>query len=429
MLVVAVCLLAVGLRMKILLRMPPGAGFGIENERVAAALARGQGWSDAFPGTPATAHVAPLHPLLLAVIYRLCGSYETVAGRAVQEGLSIALATLVVLLLPVIARKLGFSVVAGWAAAFVAACLPANMWDEATGHQDAVFATLAFLGLIWLFAHLRQAGWSDRRAIVSTGVLLGAIALLCPNLLLVPVLILGVEWLRGRGERGRILRCGLVLASFGLVFSTPWMVRRLSRAGRFRSAAQQLRVGTGGRQSARRGRPHIWAGIRRHPSVRQPGRARRLIRMGELAYMKDKQRQALDWIAAHPAQFGRLTLRRAWLFWFSADERWCQLTPKLQLSVRIYGLLGIAALLELLRLLVRGRPAGRLLSCAVLGAGLPYFLTHVDTRYRLPIVGLSALLSCNLLAALLRWIGNQPRITRITRIKTKNDQERSIQAA
>lgn len=408
-LVVAVCLLAVGLRLKIVLHIPPGAGFGVENERVAAALARGQGWSDAFPGTSATAHVAPLHPLLLAGIYRLCGTYETVGGRAVQEALSIALATLAVLLLPVLARKLGLSSAAGWAAAFLAAWLPANMFDEGTGHQDQVFATLAFLGVIWLFTHLRQSGWSGRREILAAGVIVGVIALLCPNLLLVPALILCVEWACEKGQRYRILRCGLILAALGLVFIAPWTVRNYRVLGGFVPLRSNLGLELAvGNRSGADGHTYCLGFGDIHP-FGNPAERVRLIRMGELAYMKDKQRQALDWIAEHPAQFGRLTLRRAWLFWFSADERWCQLTPKLQLSVRIYGLLAIAALLELVRLLATSRPVGRLLSCAVLGVGFPYFLTHVDTRYRLPVVGLSALLSCNLIAAGTAWIWGKLR--------------------
>jgi hypothetical protein len=353
--------------------------------------------------------VAPLYPLLLSGIYRLCGTYETLAGRAAQEGLSIALATLAVLFLPVVARRLGLSIVAGWAAAFAAACLPANMWDESTGHQDQVFATLAFLGLIWLFTHLRQSGWSGRREVISAGVLVGVIALLCPNLLPVPVLIFCAEWAIETGQRYRILRCGLILSAFGLVFITPWAIRNSLVLGGFVPLRSNfgLELAVGNRPGAD-GHTYCFGFGEIHP-FGNPAERDRLIQMGELAYMKDKRRQALNWIADHPMQFGRLTLRRAWLFWFSADGRWCQLTTKLQLSVRIYGLMAIGALLELVRLLATGRPAGRLLSCAILGIGLPYFLTHVDTRYRLPIIGVSALLSCNLVAAGISWSWSKSR--------------------
>jgi hypothetical protein len=144
-----------------------------------------------------------------------------------------------------------------------------------------------------------------------------------------------------------------------------------------------------------------------HP-LSSVGEQRRLIRLGELDYMREKQRLAMAWVVEHPARFGALTLRRIWLFWFTPDLRWCSLQPRLWFSYRIYGVLGLGVLLELVRLLRRGQPAGRLLACAFLGIGFPYFLTHVELRYRLPIVGLSALLTCNFAVAatqsvLARW--------------------------
>src|SRR5271155_2895798 len=99
-LTVAVSVLAVGVRVHALQGPPPRWRPGTENERVAAALAAGNGWSDAFDtGTGPTAHVAPLYPLVLSGIYRLCGDYETATGLLAQRSLSIALATLVLLLL------------------------------------------------------------------------------------------------------------------------------------------------------------------------------------------------------------------------------------------------------------------------------------------------------------------------------------------
>src|SRR5262249_57133511 len=90
------------------LRRP--APLSSENEQVAGALADGRGWSDAFDrGTGPTAHTAPLYPLMLAGIYRLCGDYETAPRQFVQSGLTLALSVLAMLFLPVLAVKRGFS--------------------------------------------------------------------------------------------------------------------------------------------------------------------------------------------------------------------------------------------------------------------------------------------------------------------------------
>ncbi len=59
-LAVALCLLAIAMRVKTLLQIPEAAWFGTENERVAAALASGRGFSEVFgPGTPPTAQRGP----------------------------------------------------------------------------------------------------------------------------------------------------------------------------------------------------------------------------------------------------------------------------------------------------------------------------------------------------------------------------------
>jgi hypothetical protein len=409
-LAVVLCLLALAMRVKTLLQIPEAAWFGTENERVAAALAHGRGFSEVFgAGTPPTAHVAPLYPLLLSGVYRLCGTYETFAGRLAQQILSIGIAILVLLMLPVVARKLGLSPTAGWAAAFIAACLPANLWDEVAGHHDQVAGALTLLALLWVFADLRQSGWTDSCRILRIGILLGLTALLCPNLLLVPVLFFSAEWARGAGERQRIFRCALILSVISLLLVSPWMVRNYLVLGGFVPLRSNfgLELAAGNRPGAN---GHTYGpGLgEMHPFLSAAERAR-LMRKGERAYMKDKQRQALAWIAAQPAQFGWLTLRRACLFWFSPDERWYQLDHKWRLSVRIYGLMGFAALLELARLLWRRQPAGRLLTCAALGVSIPYLLTHVENRYRLPLVGLFALLTCNLGAVGIQWVRGKLR--------------------
>jgi hypothetical protein len=408
-LAVAVCFLAVAIRVKFARQLSWLEWMGTENEYVAAALARGEGWAGAYHDASPTAHVPPLYPLLLSGVYRLFGAFQTLPGRLVQQALSITVATLVLLFLPVVARKLGLSTVAGWVAAFVAACLPANLRDEVTGHQNQVIAALALLGLIWVLAHLRQSSWQGRRAVLAAGVLLGVISLLCPNLLAVPVLFFAVEWFLGRGERKRILRRGLVLALFVLAFLTPWTVRNYLVLGGFVPFCSNfgLELAVGNRPGAnghtyQRGFDDI------HPFM-NPIEYEYLRQMGELAYMKDKQRQAASWIADHPRRFVWLTARRAFLFWFTTDERWYQPIPRWKLSIRIYGLMGVLALLEMGRLLLRRHPSGRLLLCAALGVSAPYLVTHVEMRYRLPLVGLFALLSCDFLIVAAQWVHQRTR--------------------
>jgi hypothetical protein len=393
----AVSALAVAVRVDALRRPIPTGREGTENERVAAALAAGRGWSDAFDhGTGPTAHTAPLYPLVLAGIYWLCGDYETATGRGVQRGLSIALSVLVLLLLPVIAGKLGLSLTAGWMAAFVGAWSPNNVRAELTGWHENVASVLALFGLIWCLDDLRQRGWSGCAARLRTGILLGLTALLAPNLLLIPILFFAVELAWRRAERGRIIRCGFVLATISLLMAAPWIIRNYRVLGGFVPLRSNfgLELAVGNRPGAN-GFTYAAGMSAMHPFNSAAERAR-LIEQGELAYMRDKLRQALSWIREHPRQFVWLMMRRARLFWIPWDA-WLKIDIAcLQFDLPTYLVFTFAVLVEMLRLLLKNPPTGRLLGCVVLGAGLPYLVTHVEARYRLPITSLYLLLSLNL---------------------------------
>jgi hypothetical protein len=401
-LAIALCVVAVWVRVDALQKPLPPARAGTENERVAAALATGQGWSDAFDaGTGPTAHTAPLYPLILSGIYRLCGDYETATGRAAQRCLSITLSILVLLALPVLAGKLGLSVTAGWIAAFVGAVWPGNLRVELTGRHETVLATLALLGLIWCLADLRQRDWSGRLAVIRTGFLLGITALVCPNLLLVPLLLFAVELgVRPTAWRQMVV-CGAILVAITLLFVSPWMARNYQVLGGFVPLRSNfgLELAVGNRPGAD-GLTYTPGMEQMHPYTSSAERAR-LIELGELAYMREKQRQALSWIRAHPGRFAWLMMQRARYFWLTPDETWYPIRINtLAFRIPVYALIGLAASIELLRLLRRNPRAGRLLLCATLAVGLPYLVTHVELRYRLPITGLFNLLGVNLAIAL-----------------------------
>jgi hypothetical protein len=119
----------------------------------------------------------------------------------------------------------------------------------------------------------------------------------------------------------------------------------------------------------------------------------------------------MTWIRDNPNQFARLTVRRACFFLIFPGNLWHSKEPEYWLRPRIYAILGICTLLELFRLLWIHHRMGTLLVCTLLGVSLPYFITHVEMRYRLPIVSLSALLSCNLAITTGRWIIGKLRQT------------------
>jgi len=391
--------LAIALRLPVLQKVQPDA-FGAENDRVARSLAQGHGWSDAYaPGTGPTAHVSPLYPLLLQSLYRVFGTFESATGRLAQQYCSLGVSIAVILLLPAVARKLNFPSSVGWAAAFLVAWLPAHRWHQVVGFEQSLGALMLF-ALIWSCASLRESDWRRPRTVVTMGTVLGLSALACPNLLLAPVLFFIVEFLGRKGERARVLLGCLAVAAVSSAVVAPWAVRNWQVLGGFVPLRSNLglELAIGNRPGAD-GRTYAPGFYDLHP-LGSASERDRLLQIGELAYMKEKQSQSLAWIADNPAAFTQLTLRRASLFWFSPNERWYSLSPQLLLPARIYGLLGVCLLLELARLLRARHPAGPLLACFAVGIGAPYFITHVEVRYTIPFTHLAALATCNLVLIL-----------------------------
>ena len=112
--------------------------------------------------------------------------------------------------------------------------------------------------------------------------------------------------------------------------------------------------------------------------------------------MKEERQQALAWISDNPSKFIWLTGRRAFLFWFGTEQRWYGAKFYPRPSIHIYWMMGVASIIELVRLLRRNHPAAGLILCTCLGTAAPYLITHVEERYRMPIVSVFALLSSNL---------------------------------
>jgi len=134
---------------------------------------------------------------------------------------------------------------------------------------------------------------------------------------------------------------------------------------------------------------------RYHPSSNTLERTR-LMAIGELPYMHEKQQQALQWIRAHPADAGWLILRRCLLYWFPPAELWGTVSPGALFKSTIIRVITGAAALSLGWLLYTGHERGWLITAALIGPALPYMITHVDIRYRYPINALSTLLAAQL---------------------------------
>jgi hypothetical protein len=371
-----------------------------ENERVAASLISGRGFADPYGSeTGPTAHVAPLYPFLLSGIYAVLGDIQTPSGRLAQQALTIAVSIVILLLLPGLARRLGLHPVAGWLAALLVAWLPANRDDEVTGHFEQVVATLLLLGCLWFFSVARSQQWRGRSRWL-TAFLFAALALCAPNLALIPMVLFAGEIIAARADQRRqALRACFLCASVCALAVAPWLLRNCLVLGGFVPVRSNfgLELAVGNHPGAD-GHTFGPGYDEIHPTI-NPEECELVRTLGELAYMDCKRRQAMAWIGSNPATFAYLTLKRGLFYWFTPDEQWYELSLRLHRKSRIYGLLGLLVIIELIRLCRRKHSGGWLLLAVFIATMMPYLPTHVDMRYRYPIVPLSALLSCNLVVA------------------------------
>jgi hypothetical protein len=388
----------------------PHDWFGTEPERVAASLARGHGFCDPFAApTGPTAHVSPGYPLLLSSLYRAFGTYETTVGRTAQQFLSIGLATIAVLLLPIVANRLGLAPRAGWLAALLVALGAAQPAREVTGHHELVLASVQILLVLLTMARWHAQHWRGMAIPVLLGLQVALLALVCPSLLAGPILfLLAAWWTASREERPVVLRGTLLVGALCLVGLIPWTVRNCRALGGFvplrSNLGLELAIGNHDEATGLTYNP----GIAVHPFSNLRACAH-LLEVGELTFMKEHQTRALAWIASHPGRFARLSVRRACLFWFGPCDSFWRLSGRRPINSLLDRLLGLAALVELVRLAWRRQPAAWLLGGTLVGATLPYLVTHVELRYRLPVSGLFLLLGCNLSLALVERLRARPR--------------------
>lgn len=354
-----------------------------ELDKIAIAVAAGEGFSNAFgqrdePKTGPTAHYPPLFPSLLSLVYRLWGS--DVKGEVAKYVFTTLLSCLVLGSLPFVARALGLPVRAGVLAGLFGAVVPIYLFTEVRGGELPFLALLLIVATV-AFRRTMQQGALDARAAVGHGLLWGAILSTSPSP--APVLALWMLLLvLTRRPRASVVRFAAMMAVTMLVLLTPWTVRNYRVLGSpiwaRSNLGLELQVSNNdlatpsGYENQSSPMYDLY-----HPN-RGPEPRRRYRAIGEVAFHREKLREALTWIRDHPARFGRLTLARTWYFWVAPLRRPAQM-------VVLYALSGLA-LFGLWRLMRVERTLGLQIAGLWLGFSFIYCFVQFENRYRYPIV-------------------------------------------
>lgn len=331
----------------------------------------------ALPTGP-TAHVAPVYPLLLAIIYRTFGDGQT--GEIIKQIVASCVSSARTPLLVLLTLTLGFGDGVALVAGLFSAIHIGAFETELKGDWEGPMAANALLILV-ISAY--RIGWRRLPTPVEAlcyGLGWGVALLIAPGLLPVGVglAMLGCAAAIRRAPHESVK--ALLLFSLGCMLAlSPWAIRnRLVLGGLVwgrDNFGLELSVsnGPGASWSNPENHDRIYS---MHPSRYLPA-AQKVRAQGELAFEADREREAIGWIRGHPREFVRLTENRVWHFWFPVGRNRVH-----QLALATLTLLAIAGLVVMWR---RAHPGFTLTTLIWTTYPMLYYVIQWSSRYRQPI--------------------------------------------
>ena len=343
--------------------------------------------------TGPTAHLPPIPPAILALIYELFGITKTagIAGWLFRMLAQSAIWGF----LPWIGARTGL----GWKAGLIGG-LAGALFPQWLAHGEALAAVM--LGLLVVAVGRRWESVPRPAGSILLGAAFGFSFHVQPAFLLVLVGYLGFE-LWWRGDPARWGSAALVAVA-ALATCVPWGVRNyrtLDAVFFVRSNfGLELRMGNHEGAEASIDHPHF---LREAPHPRtHPAEAVKVREWGEAAYMRDSGDEARAWIAAHPGSFARLTAERFAYFWLGPLDR-----PGIALLFSLLTGLALLGALEGFRRLTP--PQFAALMIPLLTFPLVYYLVPWQHRYRFPVEWILFLLAGSAVVGVVSRAGGSAR--------------------
>lgn len=347
-----------------------------EMERIAQSFATtGQLANPYLTTTGPTAHVAPLYPILIGSIYSVFGSGDR--GRFVQTIFSCVMAALRCALIIPLTILLGLGFRTGCLAAALSTLYISAFNTELRGWWEAPLCALAVMAAVALAKRFDNQPEFSIRTAAGYGLFAGAALSLSPPLLLMLATLLLLTAKPGlRAPRAYALWLGGIIVTAALVL-LPWTIRNARVLGSpivFRSNfGLELSLAYNDSQQASAMDPGI---VSTHP-LHNVAVSEEVARLGEVSFNRNRQRQATEWIEAHPLAAARLMVRHAFYFWFPPAEN---------IIVRLIfaglTLFALAGLVTMYRLNAR---SATLIALVWITFPLIYYITYWSSRYRYPM--------------------------------------------
>jgi hypothetical protein len=357
--------------------------YGYELGHVAKSIASGQGFSSPlrFADTGPTVWFTPIYPYLVAGIFRIWGIY-TNASKLVIMTLNCAFAALTVIPIYCSAQRTfgkAAAVGASWAWVFLPTALffPITwIWDTA---MAALFLSLVFWATLVVCEKKTVLPWVGYGALWATGVLVN------PSMLsLLPFLAGWAVWhaRRDSPQWPKFAAAMLLIFALGLV---PWTVRNYRVFGKVIVLRSNfgLELWLGNNPNV----PDLWAPWM-HPNDNLE-EAAKYKNLGEIAYMEEKQHEALAFMRTHPADTLNFMYRRFVENWLAISDSPTDFWGNTPLYIRAFFILNV--LLSLFTLVgvlfaYRFRNA-QAFPYAMVPLVFPiiFYVTHASLRYRFPM--------------------------------------------
>ncbi len=369
--------------------------FGWETGRVARSIATGHGFSSPYSvPTGPTALIPPVYTYLVAFVFKLFGIY-TAASALVLLTLNNLFSSLTCLPVYGIARRLfgpRSAAWAGWVWAFFPYSIGLSnsvIWETC---MTTLLFSLAVLATLWLENSKRLIAW------VGYGLLWGLLGLASPATLAALPILGGWIWIRQWRRGSNCTGAAIVASLIFFAITGPWIWRCSRTYGRFvtfrGNFGLELLVGNSNDTSSAAN----WNIL---PGTNE-SELENFRRMGEPAYMAEKQQEADALIRRQPLRYAGLTLRRVLNTWTGI---W-KFPPGLTLdetgllNVLMYSAISLLAFAGMRRAILDRREAAYPLMLVVLIFPATYYLTHSDLGFRHPIDPIMAIFLVNAIPSL-----------------------------
>jgi 4-amino-4-deoxy-L-arabinose transferase-like glycosyltransferase len=354
--------------------------FGYEFGRIAQSIVTGHGFASPYPEpTGPSALVGPVYAYLLAGVFKLFGVYTT-ASALVSLTLNNLFSSLTCVPVFLIGRRVFGDQVGAWAgwtwAFFPYSIAGSNVWI-----WETILTTLILTSLVLYTLHLENT--LNYGSWIGYG-LLWALSALTSAATLSSLPFFGL-WILARQRRHRLNCFGPAVAAsliFCLVVS-PWIWRSSHTYGRFvafrGNFGLEVMVGNSGDTS----RPSDWNVT---PGENPPELAK-LQRIGEPAFMAEKQALADDVIENHTLFYVGQSFRRlvyGWTDLWTVPPAWSVDASGLP-DVLTYTLISLLCFWGL-AMAIRNHVYDSIpLVIPLVFFPIVYYLTHEDVRFRCPI--------------------------------------------